>query len=178
MRNAIAQLRLSVRLKNRLSIDSHTMTLACCLRLNLFDFVTILRVQPLDFLAKVLLNLAAHVHRRFRIDHVDGDAVLAETTGATDSMQICFAIGLTLLVDGQIEVDHYCHLFDVDAARQHVRCDQHLFDAVAEAIEYDEPLLDGQIAWKTDCWSEIHNLMQKMLNYLSTLQRRVHRWSF
>lgn len=74
------------------------------LGLDFLDLVAILRVQPLDLLAEVLFDLATNRHRCIRVDHIDCDAVLAESAGATDPMQIRLAVGLTLLVDGQIEV--------------------------------------------------------------------------
>jgi hypothetical protein len=116
-----------------------------CLGSDLLDFVGVLCVEQHDLLAKVAFDVAADVHGHFRVDEIDGDAMLAEASGSSDAVQVGFAVSLVLLIDGKIEVHDDVDLVDVNATRQDVRGDQDLLVAFAEAIEDGETLIDGEI---------------------------------
>lgn len=62
-------------------------------------------------------------------DQVNGDTEMAETTRATDAMQV----GLAHL--GEVEINDDIDGLDVDTAREQVRTDQVAAGAVAEVVE-------------------------------------------
>lgn len=92
------------------------------------------------------LNVSTDGHWCIAVDQIDSDAVLAESSRASNAMKIRLVVGVARHGDGHIKVDDERHLFDVDATRQNVRRDQHLLEPIAKAIEYGQPLFDGQIA--------------------------------
>jgi len=81
---------------------------------DLLDFIGILSIEEMNFLAEVSFDVTTDAHGLFRVDEVDCDSVLAKATGSTDTMQVGFAVGGALLVDGQIKVDDDIDLFDVN----------------------------------------------------------------
>lgn len=113
---------------------------------DLLDVVGVFSVKQFDLLAKVLLDVLAYAHRLFRVDEVDGNAVLSKTASSSDAMQVSLTIGLARLVNWQIEIYNNVHLFNVDSARQNVRRDQHFLVTFAEAIQDSQSLVNGQVA--------------------------------
>lgn len=53
------------------------------LRANLLDFIRILSIEEVDFLAKMTFNVTTNVHGTLRINQINGNAILAKTTSAT-----------------------------------------------------------------------------------------------
>lgn len=78
------------------------------------DFIGVLSVEEMNFLAEVSFDVTTDAHGLFRVDEVDCDSVLAKATGSTDAMQVGLAVGGALLVDGQIKVDDDVDLLDVN----------------------------------------------------------------
>lgn len=121
---------------------------------DLLDIIGVFSVKQFDLLAKVLFDVLTDAHRLFRVDEIDSNAVLAESASSSNAMQVSLAIGLTRLVNGQIEIHNNVHLFNVDTARQNVRRDQHFLVTFAEAIQDSQSLIHGQVAAKhTDTFS-------------------------
>ena len=60
----------------------------------------------------------------------DGDAFFTGAPGAADAMDVIFA------VRRQVVVDHVRDVFDIQAARRHIRGNQHGNGMLAEAVEY------------------------------------------
>lgn len=77
-------------------------------------------------LTEMILNLLEKHYVARRVDHVDGDARAPEASRASNAVQVRLEVGLSVGQIGQIEVDNHRHLLDVEAARRHVRSDQHL----------------------------------------------------
>ena len=69
-------------------------------------------------LTEVTLNLLQNTHAGLSIDHVDGDATLAEPTSPTDAVQVCVKVRLVLVGDRQIKVHHQGHHRHIDALKQ------------------------------------------------------------
>lgn len=83
---------------------------------------------------------------RARIDKVNGHAELAETSRASDTMQIGLVVGWVFAVRlGQVEVDHQIDVLDVDAARAHVRRHEHFAFALAESLNHAGALKHVQL---------------------------------
>lgn len=87
---------------------------------DLLNFIGIFGVKQHDLLAEVTFNVAADVHGLLRIDEIDGDSVLAEATGSSNSMQVSLAVCTALLIHRQVKVHDNVNLIDVDTARQNV----------------------------------------------------------
>lgn len=113
---------------------------------NFFDFIGVLGVKQHNFLAEMTFDVAANAHGLLGINEIDGDSVLAEASSSSDPMQVSLAVSTALLINRKIEVDDDVHLFDVDAARKNVRCDENFLVAFTEAIEDGETLIHGEIA--------------------------------
>ena len=79
-----------------------------------------------DVLAHELLDVA---QVEFFLGRGEGErpAIFARASGASN------AVDVVLGVRGHVEVDHICHVGDVDAARQDVGCHQHAHLAVGKA---------------------------------------------
>lgn len=84
---------------------------------DLLDFIGVFSIEQHDFLSEVLFDVATDAHRLIRVHQVDGDAVLAEASGSSDSVQISLAVGAALLIHRKVEVHDDVDLIDVDAAR-------------------------------------------------------------
>lgn len=62
----------------------------------------------------MILDPVENVHTVFAVHHVDRQAPLAKTARAADPVKVRLVVGLPVLVDRQVEVDHHGHLFHVD----------------------------------------------------------------
>lgn len=93
---------------------------------DVLELVGVAGVHLRDLLAEVLLYGPDHLHVFMVLDHVEGEAPLAEAAAAPDAVQVGLAVGPAGQGDGQVEVDDDGHLLDVDAARAHVGGDQDL----------------------------------------------------
>lgn len=117
-----------------------------CLCADFLDFIGVLSIEQHDFLAEVTLDVTADAHRLVGIDEVDSNAMLAEASSSSDTVQIRFAICIPTLIDRQIEIDNDVHLIDVDAARQNVGGDENFLVSFTEAIQHSQALIYGEIS--------------------------------
>ena len=76
----------------------------------------------------MILNLLEKHYVAGRVDHIDGNAQAPEASGASDAVQVRLEVGLPVRQVGKIKVHHNGHLLDVEPARRHIRCDQHLME--------------------------------------------------
>lgn len=86
---------------------------------HLLQVIYLVGVHFNNLLAEVRLDLFEDCHGPV-LDHVDGQADLAEASGSTNAVQVGFAVGLEVLVDGEVKVDDNGHLLDVDASGAYV----------------------------------------------------------
>lgn len=113
---------------------------------NLFNLIGVLSIEQHDRLAEMFLNVVADFHRLTGVDKVDGYAVLSEAARASNSMQVCFTVSVSFLIDRQIEVHNDVHLIDVNASRQHICGDENFLMTFAETIKDCQTLIDSEIS--------------------------------
>lgn len=87
------------------------------------------RRDGLDFNTQVLLNVV-EVETVVPVDEVDGEAEMAETTRATDAVEI------SLGILGEIKVDDHVDGLDINASSQEIGADEVPAGTVAEIVEY------------------------------------------
>ncbi len=78
---------------------------SCCLRLHLSVGTR---------LTEMLLDPVQDVHAHLAVHHVDGQSPFAKSTRAANPVQVCLVVWVTILVYGQVKVDHHGNLLDID----------------------------------------------------------------
>lgn len=113
-----------------------------CLSSDLFNLIRVFSIEVLNGLAEVSFDALTDAHGLSGVDEIDGDAVLAEATSATDSVQISLTICHPLLCNWQIEIHNNVDLLNVNASTQNVCGDQDFLVSLAESIQHSQSLVN------------------------------------
>lgn len=65
-------------------------------------------------LTEVLLDPVEDVHAHLAVHHINGQSPLPKSTCAANSVQVCLVVGVTILVNWQVEVDHHRNLLYIN----------------------------------------------------------------
>lgn len=67
----------------------------------------------------MVLDSVENVHAHSAVHHVDGQPPFAKSTCAPNPVQVCLVVWVSILVDGQVKIDHHRNLLDVNAWLEH-----------------------------------------------------------